>query len=174
MFKSIVVAFDGSAHAGRALEVGSGLAERDGAALGIVYVIDKSHQYIPEEMRRMGETEKIVEPMSKISINLQNAPEAMMDTMARTGADSLKAMVQYADFLVSQAAEHARQAGVADVETTVEQGDPAEEIARFAAARKADLIVCGSRGMGRWKSLLLGSTSSRLNQLAGCSCLTVR
>lgn len=174
MFKSIVVAFDGSAHAGRALEIGIGLAERDRAALGIIYVIDKSHLHIPDEMRRLGETEKLIEPMSSIRINFRNAPEAMLDTLARVGSDSFKAMLQYADFLVGEAAEHARRAGVTDVETRVEQGDPAEEIAAWAADRAADLIVCGSRGIGRWKSLLLGSTSSRLNQLAGCSCLTIR
>ena len=174
MFKSIVVGFDGSAHAGRALEIGSELAGRDEARLGIIYVIDKSQLQIPDEMRNMGVTEGIIAPMSSIQVDFANAPEAMLNTMARVGADSLKAMFQYADFLVGEAAEHARNAGVANVETAVEQGDPAEEIAAYAADREADLIVCGSRGMGRWQSLLLGSTSSKLNQISGCSCLIVR
>jgi nucleotide-binding universal stress UspA family protein len=174
MFKSIVVGFDGSPHAARALQTGIELAGRDEARLGIIYVVDRSQLQIPEEMRNMGVTEGVIAPMSTVQIDFANAPETMMDTIARLGADSLKAMFQYADFLVGEAAEHARQAGVDNVETAVEQGDPAEEIAAYAADREADLIVCGSRGMGRWKSLLLGSTSSKLNQISGCSCLVVR
>ena len=174
MFKSVVAAFDGSPHAGRALQVGAELAAGDEARLGIIYVVDKSQLQIPEEMRNLGVTEGVLEPMSSIQINFANAPATMLDTMARLGADSLKTMVEYADFLLAEAEKHARQAGVTDVETAVEQGNPAEEIAAYAAAREADLIVCGSRGMGRWKSLLLGSTSSKLNQIAGCSCLIVR
>jgi len=174
MFRSIIVGFDGSTHARRALQVGIGLAGGDEARLGIIYVIDRSQLQIPDDMRNMGVTEGVIEPMQSIQINFEHAPETMMDTIARLGADSLKAMYQYADFLVGEAAEHARRAGVSNVETAVEQGDPAEEITAYAADRDADLIVCGSRGMGRWESLLLGSTSSKLNQISGCSCLVVR
>lgn len=174
MFKSIVVGFDGSPHASRALEVGIELAGQDEARLGIIYVIDRSQLPVPEDMRNMAVNEGVITPMSSIQIDFANAPETMMDTIARLGADSLKAMYQYADFLVGEAAEHARRAGVDNVETSVEQGDPAEEIAAYAAEREADLIVCGSRGMGKWTSLLLGSTSSKLNQVSGCSCLVVR
>ena len=47
-------------------------------------------------------------------------------------------------------------------------------VVAFAIDRNADLIVCGSRGFGRMKSLLLGSTSHKIAQLAQCSCLTVK
>ena len=40
--------------------------------------------------------------------------------------------------------------------------------------RGADLIICGSRGFGRLKSVLLGSVSQKITQLAECSCLTVK
>ncbi len=174
MFKSIVVAFDGSRHARRALQVGAELAARDDAALGIVYVIDESHYNIAEEMRRMGEAEHIIEPARQLQINIENAPEAMISGLAQASGETLRAMQQYAEYLLGQTVKVAGEAGAKKVETSVEEGDPADKVVAWARERDADLIVCGTRGMGRWKSLLLGSTSSRITQLSDCSCLTVK
>jgi nucleotide-binding universal stress UspA family protein len=83
-------------------------------------------------------------------------------------------MTQYADYLVEQAREKAVSYGATRVEGRVVMGDAAEQVIDFAEDRKADLIVCGSRGLGRAKRLLLGSTSHKIAQLAGCSCLTIK
>ena len=174
MFKSIVVAFDGSVHASRALEIGATLAARDRVPLGIIYVIDGGHMQIPTEIRKMGEVEHIIEPMPRRVIDFQAAPANLVDTMNQTSADSEKAMLQYADFLVGQARMNALDCGAQDVDARTVLGSPAEEVVDFASDRKADLIVCGSRGFGRLKSLLLGSTSHKISQLAECSCLTVK
>ena len=174
MFKSIVVAFDGSVHASRALELGAMLAVRDEVALGIIYVIDAGHMQIPTEMRKMGEVEHIIEPMPRMVIDFEAAPVNLVNTMAENSADSEKAMLQYGDFLVEQARETALEYGAQDVDARAVLGSPADEVVAFARDRKADLIVCGSRGFGRLKSLLLGSTSHKIAQLAECSCLTAR
>ncbi len=58
------------------------------------------------------------------------------------------------------------QAGAAAVETGVTydtvilEGDPAREIVDLARARKADLIVVGSRGLGAVAGAMLGSVSN--------------
>jgi len=174
MFKSIVIAFDGSRPADRALQIGAELAARDSAALGIVYVIDESHFYIADELRRMGEVEQIMDPAPQMLVNIENIPETMISNLARASGESLSAMQQYAEFLVGQAAKSATKAGARNIETSVETGDPADEVIAFARKRGADLIICGNRGFGRWKSLLLGSTSSKIAQLSECSCLTVK
>ena len=129
---------------------------------------------IPEEMREMGEIEHIIEPMPSMRVNLENAPENMVSTMARASSDSEKAMFQYADFLAREAQASAKNHGAEDVEARAVLGDPAEEVVAFARDRDADLIISGSRGFGRLKSLLLGSTSHKIAQLAECSCLTVK
>jgi nucleotide-binding universal stress UspA family protein len=174
MFKSIVVAFDGSVHSSKALEIGATLAGQQKIPLGIIYAIDVSHMRIPDEMREMGEIEHIIEPMPSMRVNLENAPENMVSTMARASTDSKKAMFQYADFLAQEAQASAKNHGAEDVEARAVLGDPAEEVVAFARDRDADLIISGSRGFGRLKSLLLGSTSHKIAQLAECSCLTVK
>ena len=174
MFKSIVVAFDGSVHASRALELGAILAVRDEIPLGIIYVIDAGHMQIPIEMRKMGEVEHIIEPMPRMVIDFEEAPVNLVNIMAQNSADSEKAMLQYADFLVGQARETALEYGAQDVDARAVLGSPADEVVAFARDRKADLIVCGNRGFGRLKSLFLGSTSHKITQLAECSCLTVK
>ena len=173
MFKSIVVGFDGSAHAARALEIGAELASRDDLPLVVAYVIDPNHTHIPEQMRQMGEIEHVIEPVPKMMVNLENAPATMMSSMAQANQDSQAALFQYADYLVDTAAADCREAGAKQVETQVLQGDPAETIVELAQQRGADLIITGCRGFGRVKRLLLGSTSQKINQLADCSCLTV-
>lgn len=174
MFKSIVVAFDGSVHSSKALEIGATLAAQEKVPLGIIHVVDASHMKIPDEVRKMGEIEHVIEPVPSMLVNLENAPANMMSTMAQTSADSEKAMFQYADFLVEQARESAIEHGVKDVEAKAVLGSAAEEIVAFARDRKADLIISGSRGFGKLKSLLLGSTSHKIAQLADCSCLTIK
>jgi nucleotide-binding universal stress UspA family protein len=174
MFKSIVVAFDGSVHSSKALEIGATLAGQEKIPLGIIYIIDASHMRIPDEMREMSEIEHIIEPMPSMRVNLENAPENLVSTMARASSDSEKAMFQYADFLAQEARASAKNHGAEDVEARAVLGDPAEEVVAFARDRDADLIISGSRGFGRLKSLLLGSTSHKIAQLAECSCLTVK
>jgi nucleotide-binding universal stress UspA family protein len=112
--------------------------------------------------------------MPRRVIDFQAAPVNLVDTMNQTSADSEKAMLQYADFLVGQARMNALDCGAQDVDARAVLGSPAEEVVDFASDRKADLIVCGSRSFGRLKSLLLGSTSHKISQLAECSCLTVK
>jgi nucleotide-binding universal stress UspA family protein len=51
-------------------------------------------------------------------------------------------------------------------------GDPAPELARASA--ELDLLVCGSRGYGRARRLILGSVSAALMSSARCPMLIVR
>ncbi len=55
-----------------------------------------------------------------------------------------------------------------------ETGHVAETILRFADQHDTDLIVMGSRGLGTFKSLLLGSVSDRVANHANCPVLVVR
>jgi len=60
----------------------------------------------------------------------------------------------------------------AQVTVNVVTGDPAEEL--IAASRDADLVVVGSRGIGGFASLLMGSVSSKVTHHAACPVVVIR
>jgi nucleotide-binding universal stress UspA family protein len=68
-----------------------------------------------------------------------------------------------------------RKAGAAEsgveIVTEVEEGQPAEVL--LEAARGADLLVVGSRGLGGFRGLLLGSVSQQCSQYAPCPVVVI-
>lgn len=63
-----------------------------------------------------------------------------------------------------------------DIELVVRRShhEAADIVAEEAAARSADLIVCGTRGLGALPGAFLGSFTHRLLHLAPCPVLAVR
>ena len=61
-----------------------------------------------------------------------------------------------------------------EVRTEILEGSPAEAILEVVNARDCDLIVMGSRGLGRLAGALLGSQSQKVVQHAPCPVLVVR
>lgn len=62
----------------------------------------------------------------------------------------------------------------AEIHTELLEGDAAEAIIEVAKTRNSDLIVMGSRGLGRLAGLLLGSASQKVVSHAPCPVLIVR
>lgn len=60
------------------------------------------------------------------------------------------------------------------ISTEIIEGTPRQVIVDEAEDWHADLIVMGSRGLGAWNRLLLGSVSSGVLHHAGCSVEIVR
>ncbi len=60
------------------------------------------------------------------------------------------------------------------VHTEVLEGPPADAIIDVANTRESDVIVMGSRGLGRLAGLLLGSTSQKVVSHAPCPVLIIR
>lgn len=61
-----------------------------------------------------------------------------------------------------------------EVKTVMLEGSAAEAILEVAHTRKVDLIIVGSRGLGKLTGLLLGSQSQKVIQHAPCPVLVVR
>lgn len=61
-----------------------------------------------------------------------------------------------------------------EIHTEILEGSAAEAILDVANTRKSDLIVMGSRGLGRLAGALLGSQSQKVVQHAPCPVLIVR
>jgi nucleotide-binding universal stress UspA family protein len=66
---------------------------------------------------------------------------------------------------------HAAESGV-NVTPILREGQAADVL--VAEAREADLLVVGSRGLGGFKGLLLGSVSQQCAQHAACPVVIVR
>lgn len=61
-----------------------------------------------------------------------------------------------------------------DIHEELLEGPPAEAILSVAEARKADLIVMGTRGMGALQGLVFGSVSNKVAHYAECPVMLVR
>ena len=147
MLNKILVAIDGSQPSQRALEMGAQIAEKFDAVLVLIYVI--RDMQLPESLRQMAEVELV--------------QESRLTTLQKIGQT-----------ILSEAAARAKKLGVKDVRNEVRPGDPAGAILRYVAENGVDLIVMGSRGLGEMESMLLGSVSRKVSNLAKVGCLTVR
>lgn len=54
------------------------------------------------------------------------------------------------------------------------QGDASQEIMEYTEKEKVDLVILGSRGLGAFKGMLLGSVSHRIVQQADCHVLVIK
>jgi nucleotide-binding universal stress UspA family protein len=75
---------------------------------------------------------------------------------------------------IAEAEGETKGHGVEHVEASVVEGDPAERIISYAKAHDVDIIVIGSRGLGSFKGLLLGSVSNKVSHRADRTCVIVR
>jgi nucleotide-binding universal stress UspA family protein len=145
MFKTIVVAVDGSEGSKKAIQYGAEMQVRYDAQLFLLTVF-RHHSLLEASM-------SMVRPE-----NPQNLDDAMRDH-AKEVADEAKVL--------------AREAGANNFRAFVKGGQPARTIVKFSAEHDADLIVVGSRGMGDIEGFLLGSVSHKVTSLASCPVLVV-
>lgn len=75
--------------------------------------------------------------------------------------------------LLEKAAVYGEEQGVF-LQTEILKGHPAESIMRYAADRQADLIVMGTRGMGGFKILIIGSVAQKVVTYAKVPVLVVK
>ncbi|RED49915.1 universal stress protein [Aestuariispira insulae] len=173
MFKNILVATDGSVQAQKALETASDLAARYEAKLTIIHVMLFGEQ--PKALRHMAE----VEHLSKLPVSTAISGDSLTAAVRADGeiADHRldhEALHMLSERILEAAVRTAEKSGVANIATHSTDGDAASRILAYASQVDADLIVMGSRGLGRLKTLLVGSVSQKVSQMAECACMTVR
>ena len=141
----ILVPTDFSATADAALDYAFMLADRFGASLQLLHVLDDP--FVADGM----------------------AAEAYI-----TEAPVLRtAMLHEAQEKLAHRANR-RQSGIPRIDTEVLFGHGARTIAEYAADTKVDLIVMGTHGRTGVAHLLLGSVAERLVRTAPCPVLTIR
>jgi nucleotide-binding universal stress UspA family protein len=118
-----------------------------------------------EEARLANAALELVSAWSTPVNGAMGAPTYMSEDVFYATRDAM------AEILAEAKAAAAEQAVTA--ETHLVAGDPAAEICRLAEARRADLIVMGSRGHGPLAAALLGSVAAHVVQHAHCPVMVV-
>ncbi len=140
----LLVATDGSAAAGAALDEAISLAAETGDQIAAITV-----------WRAL-----------QGDFGLAYPSAAMLD-------DLLDAEREHAESTLIEAVARAESAGV-HIKTRLATGDPAEQVCAYAREIGARLIAVGTRGYGSVASLLLGSVSNAIIRNAPCPVLVVR
>lgn len=159
----IIVGYDGSEGAERALERAAGLAQALHAGLLVVSVAPSSRQ---------AETVPVVDPAE--------APIAALPGPAGTGAPMPLPIPEEPRPEPRELAEHQLERARmtlaqmrVQAEYAVEVGDAAERLLALASEREADLIVVGSREHGFLDRLLGRHVDEAVAARAGCDVLLV-
>lgn len=147
MYDRILIAYDGSNGAERALMSATDMARLCDAEL-IVLTVYRHHSMLEASL-------SMVRASTDRGGNLDEA----MRGEARAAADYAKS--------------HARDCGVRTVSAFIKAGQPARTIVAMSKEKACDLIVVGSRGMGATEAYLLGSVSHKVTGLADCAVLVV-
>jgi nucleotide-binding universal stress UspA family protein len=75
--------------------------------------------------------------------------------------------------ILDECSSIATKKGIA-INTTLLEGNPASTILEFSQMEKYEVIIIGSRGMGHFKELILGSVSSKILHHSLCPVLLIR
>lgn len=167
MFRSILVATDGSSHAESAVRLASDMAARYAARLSILHAI--SSWEIPSELNEMVAVEHLIEPPAP------DLPPIASGSFERTDPEQrYQAARALSEKILERARATAESAGARSIEVVSLEGGAADVILEQARQRKADLVVVGTRGLGRLGGMILGSVSHKVGALAPCPCLIAR
>jgi len=122
MINKILIPVDRSIHTQKAIEFAARVADPKGTELHLVHVVKKAR--IPADLEQYMRAERITEPPIDVYLKLMG------------------------NQIIEEAERNARDKGIKNIKTSIIQGDPGEMVVEYAAARKADMIVMGSSGLG--------------------------
>lgn len=145
MFRRLLVAFDGSPHARRALEEAIELAETTNGTLAVMAVAPESSAWALG-----GAYGVYVADFSELERNISAQYQRMLDEATSTVPAEIPVTKRLA------------------------YGPPGPAIVDAAASGDYDLIVMGSRGRSELRSLLLGSVSHHVLQASPIPVLVTR
>ncbi len=176
MVKKVLIATDGSSHAGKAVQFGSDIAAKYGAEVVLVHVLLRDH--LSENLRHMAEVEyQLAEggkPLYEAIAAIPNARFPVANLVPKDAQTPERVLQAVAEHILAAAERTASEHGVSKISKQIEDGNPASRILEVASDVNADMIVIGSRGLSDMKALLLGSVSHKLSNMASVTCVTVR
>lgn len=175
MKKHILVATDGSDSATAAIDLAAEMAAKFDVPLTIGHVLRFDRP--SDELLRMAEIEHVVESVnhrSDFDFQITTGTIGDMFVPHRPSSDSVRAITLIGEEILRRGADRAKELGAKKVDTVTAQGDPADGILDMAKEAGADMIVVGHRGLGRVRTLLLGSVAYKVVHHAECTVMAVR
>jgi nucleotide-binding universal stress UspA family protein len=136
----------------------------------ILLAVDGSEHAL-HAARKAAELARIMKPSEfRIVVSYDTIPLYLGEPNMQLAIDSRK---MEAEEILSRAVKEVGDIPC-EIHTEIIEGDAAEAIIDVATTRGSDIIVMGSRGLGRLAGLLLGSTSQKVVAHAPCPVLIVR
>jgi nucleotide-binding universal stress UspA family protein len=148
-FKRVLLAVDGSENSKRASRVAMNIAKKNNAYLVVLHVVPGIKYYFG-----MG---------SRVPL-----PQTTCDQLMEAATTTAREIVDRHVSTAKIQGIRVRGKVLNSVGTTV------QEIVDFAAQERVGLIVLGTRGLGGFKRMLMGSVSSGVVSHAHCSVLVVK
>lgn len=147
MISKILVAVDGSSASNRAVALAADLAIKYDASLHFLNVI--RDMQVPPQLTKLAKVEKL-------------------------GQGRMDVLEFVANQVLGDAEQRAKKSGVKKIQKIIENGDPATAIVKRAKRHNIDLVVLGTRGLGKVKGALLGSVSRKVANICDVNCVIVR
>lgn len=176
MIELILVPTDGSSHATAAIELAGDIANRYGARLVLLHVLLRNTS--EGEIETLCGEKGVPDALKK---KLGDLRQARIDLLATTYEDLSvytpmpdDVLKDVADLILENATATAESMGATDIKTQIVDGPPAESIIAAAKHEKADMIIMGNRGLGKFPELVMGSVSHKVTQLATSTCVIVK
>lgn len=85
----------------------------------------------------------------------------------------LEAFRKEQELILAKCSEIASKKGLT-IDTILLRGNPGSIILNFSETENYDTIIMGSRGMGKFKELILGSVSSKVMHHSRCSVMLIK
>jgi nucleotide-binding universal stress UspA family protein len=175
MIKKILVPTDGSDHANKAVDLAADLASKYDAELVILHVL--LHNTSVYDLKALGEN---LNAPAEVIDELERVAKAMVDASG-TGYGgpiflpaSPETLREIGNLVCDSAKQRAASRSVSKVAAHIADGGAADAILEAAEKENVDMIVMGSRGLGKIADLLMGSVSHRVSHMSKCTCITVK
>ncbi len=146
MIRKILVPIDGSEHTGKVVGTACDIALKYNTPVYLIHVYSIAH----------------LTALSSQSHG-ESALERLIDEAEETAVE-----------VIREAERFMKDKGVEVAQTYVTQGDPADEILKFARKKRIDTIVIGSHGTGGVLAVPLGSVCDKVCHSCECACVIVK
>ncbi|WP_227271946.1 universal stress protein [Roseobacter weihaiensis] len=162
MIGRILVAYDGSDPARRALDLAAEFCTKFGAEVSIVPVL--MHGRPAKELVRMAEIEHMVEHVHKEHLpDMACVAGRAYDALSAAAPGNRSARIASAlgNRLMAMARSRCAELGVEVAQTSVWTGDYSDEILDAASEMGSDMIALGARGLGSVKAAVPGRVTQK-------------